>query len=217
MENKKEPVLARGDEGSVAISKSPAKPKRFALWRAALVSFGLLTVLCGVIYPLTVTIISQTLFPYQSDGSVITVTLKDGSKAVYGSELIGQEYENPTHLFGRVNTGASNLAVESDAYKALIAGRKAKLNAAGFLDPIPSELLTASGSGVDPHISPDAAYYQVPYIVKARLADSDASNDIAAATLDSLIDRYTEGRLFWIFGEARVNVLLVNLSMDGLL
>jgi K+-transporting ATPase ATPase C chain len=217
MENTKEPALLRGDEGLSPINPGKPKKKRFALWRAALVSFGLLTVLCGIIYPLTVTIIAETVFPYESNGSVITVTLKDGSQAVYGSVLIGQEYENPTHLLGRVNTGISNLAVESDEYKALIADRKTKLEAAGFLDPIPSELLTASGSGVDPHVSPAAAYYQVPYIVKARADTSDPSDDLTAEALDGLIDKYTEGRFLVIFGEPTVNVLLVNLAMDGLL
>jgi K+-transporting ATPase ATPase C chain len=217
MENDKEPALIRGNEGLSPAPVGKAKKKRFALWRAALVSFGLLTVLCGVIYPLTVTILAETSFPYESNGSVITVTLKDGSQAVYGSVLIGQEYEDPTHMLGRVNTGISNLAVESDEYKALIADRKAKLEAAGFLDPIPSELLTASGSGVDPHISPDTAYYQVSYIVKARGQDGDAANDLTTGALDGLIDKYTEGRFLWIFGQPTVNVLLVNLALDGLL
>jgi potassium-transporting ATPase KdpC subunit len=203
------------DNPIVVRPEPQAKKSRFL--RPALMSFAIFTVLCGVVYPLTVTIISQALFPYESNGSQVTVTLKDGTKKVYGSALIGQEYENPIHMFGRVNTGVSNLAVDSDEYKTLISERKAKLNASGFLDPIPSELVTSSGSGVDPHISPSTAYYQVTYIISARAATTETSDDISTDTLDSLIDRYTEDRLWWIFGEPRVNVLLVNLAMDGLL
>ena len=201
------------------------KKKRFSTLRAALICFASMSVLTGIIYPVTVTVISQAVFPYQSNGSQITVTLKDGSKKTYGSELIGQSYENPIHLFGRVNLGSpSNLSPTSDEYKALLAKRvqerKEKLSKIGYKESgIPLELLTSSGSGVDPHISPETAYFQVPVIVKARNQASgymdDSQSNLTQENVKAIIDNYTEGRFLGLFGEKRVNVLLVNLSLDG--
>lgn len=197
------------------------KKHKFGTLRAALVCLAIFTVLCGIVYPLSVTITAQSLFPYEANGSQIVVTLKDGTQKVYGSELIGQNYERAEYLFGRVNTGApTNLSPESKEYEQLlkerIAQRKEKLASVGYADmnDIPDELITSSGSGVDPHISPEAAYFQIPAIVAARSA---VGKTITEENVKAIIDQYTEGRFLWIFGEKRVNVLLVNLALDGLL
>lgn len=208
-------------ETVAATAAQPTKKRRFAMVRAALMCLLVFTVICGIIYPLSVTLFAQTAFPYQANGSQIEVTLADGTKRVYGSELIGQNYENAQYLFGRVNTGApTNLSPESEEYKALIeeriAERKEKLALVGYADTqdIPDELLTSGGSGVDPHISPKAAYFQIPAIVAARNANGE---EITEKQVKAIIDKYTEGRFLGIFGEKRVNVLLVNLALDGLL
>ena len=190
-------------------------------------------------------------FPYEANGSQIIVTLPNGDQKIYGSEDIGQNYEDPIHLFGRVNLGSpSNLSPESDEYLKLlekrVQERKDKLAAVGYTEEadIPLELISASGSGVDPHISPDAAYFQVPAVVAARTKEgwkivTDADGNVtplapdAAATYEpaegetvsdftedyvkSVIKKYTEGRFLGIFGEKTVNVLLVNLTLDGIL
>ncbi|MEG1528784.1 MAG: potassium-transporting ATPase subunit C [Clostridia bacterium] len=182
------------------------------------------TVLCGIIYPLSVTLIAQTAFPYEANGSQIVVTLPDGSQKIYGSELIGQSYESAKYLFGRVNTGApTNLSPESEEYKALlnerINERREKLNAVGYVETsaIPSELITSSGSGVDPHISPETAYFQVGVIVAARNLNVNDDKKITDEYVKEIIKKYTEKRFLGIFGEKRVNVLLVNLALDSLL
>lgn len=208
-------------ETVAATAAQPTKKRRFAMVRAALMCLLVFTVICGIIYPLSVTLFAQTAFPYQANGSQIEVTLADGTKRVYGSELIGQNYENAQYLFGRVNTGApTKLSPESEEYKALIeeriAERKEKLALVGYTDTqdIPDELLTSGGSGVDSHISPKAAYFQIPAIVAARNANRE---EITEEQVKAIIDKYTEGRFLGIFGEKRVNVLLVNLALDGLL
>ena len=205
--------------------EAPVKKKRFQTARAAIVCLLIFTVLCGVVYPITLTLVSKAAFPSEAEGSQIVVTLPDGTQRVYGSELIGQNYENPKYMFGRVNTGApSNLSPESDEYQDLlnerIAERKEKLAKIGYADTdkIPSELITASGSGVDPHISPATAEFQIPAILAARNADKGEDEEkLTEEDLRAIIDKYTEGRFLWIFGEKRVNVLLVNLALDGLL
>lgn len=205
--------------------EAPVKKKRFQTARAAIVCLLIFTILCGVVYPITLTLVSKAAFPYEAEGSQIVVTLPDGTQRVYGSELIGQNYENPKYMFGRVNTGApSNLSPESDEYQDLlnerIAERKEKLAKIGYADTdkIPSELITASGSGVDPHISPATAEFQIPVILAARNADKGEDEEkLTEEDLRAIIDKYTEGRFLWIFGEKRVNVLLVNLALDGLL
>ena len=191
----------------------PIKKKSHVL-RAALVALAVFTVICGILYPLSVTIAAQVIFPYEANGSIVEVTLKDGTKRIYGSELIGQQYENPKYLFGRVNLGApSNLSPHSDEFVALvnerIEERKAKLLEVGYVEneDIPDELLTSSGSGVDPHISVEAAYFQIPVIAHVR--------GISEEEVKQVIDKYTEGRFLGILGEKRVNVLLVNLALDG--
>lgn len=206
---------------AVATAVQPAKKRRFAMVRAALMCLLIFTFICGIIYPLSVTLFAQTAFPYQANGSQIEVTLADGTKRVYGSELIGQNYESAEYLFGRVNTGApTNLSPESEEYKTLIeeriAERKEKLALVGYADTqaIPDELLTSGGSGVDPHVSPNTAYFQIPAVVAARNANGE---DITEEYVKAIIDKYTEGRFLGIFGEKRVNVLLVNLALDGLI
>ena len=210
---------------SAAAAENPVRKKRFTTVRAALVCLLIFTLICGIIYPVSVTFAAQTLFPYEANGSQIIVTLSDGTTRIYGSELIGQNYESAEYLFGRVNTGApTNLSPESDEYQDLlnerIAERKEKLAKIGYADTdkIPSELITASGSGVDPHISPATAEFQIPVILAARNADKGEDEEkLPEEDLRAIIDKYTEGRFLWIFGEKRVNVLLVNLALDGLL
>lgn len=236
---------------SAAAAENPVRKKRFTTVRAALVCLLIFTLICGIIYPGSVTFAAQTLFPYEANGSQIIVTLSDGTTRIYGSELIGQNYESAEYLFGRVNTGApTNLSPESDEFNALVkenvAARKEKLAKVGYedLSAVPSELVTSSGSGVDPHISPDAAYFQVGAIVAGRktagwklLTDADGNitvlspedaaiyqagdgesiSDYTEDYVRGVIEKYTEGRFLWIFGEKRVNVLLVNLALDGLM
>ena len=206
------------------VAPKGVKKRRFTLFRASLVCFVVFTLLCGLAYPLSVTLAAQTAFPYEANGSQIIVTMPDGAKTVYGSELIGQSYESAEYLFGRVNTGApTNGSPESEEYKKLveerIAQRREKLAAVGYTDreDIPAELVTSGGSGVDPHISTEAAYFQIPAVTAARNAKAAEGEKISEAEVKETIDRYTEGRFLWIFGERRVNVLLVNLSLDGLI
>lgn len=178
--------------------------------RPALFSFLILTLLCGVIYPGIVTVAAQGFFPSQANGSFITVTLKDGREKSYGSELIAQEFTKPEYLIGRPS-GTSNLSPVSEKQEKLV---KERIEWWHQFDPdniadIPMDLVTASGSGVDPNISPEAAEYQVARIAKARGIGEDAVKEI--------IGKYTTGRFLGIWGEAAVNVLKVNLALDGLL
>jgi potassium-transporting ATPase KdpC subunit len=180
------------------------------LLKPALVSFAVMTILCGVIYTAAVTGIAQLFFPYQANGSVITITLKDGIQIAYGSELIAQTFTKPEYLIGRP-MGTSNLSPVSDEQNALVATRIAWWR---DFDPdnkndIPMDLVTASGSGVDPNITPEAAEFQVTRIAKAREMTEDA--------VRAIIREYTTGRFLGIFGEPAVNVLQVNLALDGLL
>jgi K+-transporting ATPase ATPase C chain len=187
-----------------------------ALLRPAITALLLLTLITGVLYPLAVTGLAQLLFPRQSNGSLI---VRDGD--VLGSELIGQSFDDPKYFWGRLSATAgfpynaaassgSNLGPSNPALTDMVQARIAELRAAdpGNTQPIPVDLVTASGSGLDPHISVAAALYQAPRVARLRgLAES--------AVLD-LIARYTEGRQFGIFGEPRVNVLLLNLALDGI-
>ena len=190
--------------------------------RPALVIFLLLTVITGVLYPLAVTGIAQVIFPYQANGSLI---IKDGQAV--GSELIGQQFDAPKYFWGRLSaTGtfpynafnAANLTASSGSNygplnPALFTMVQARIDALKAADPtnsapIPVDLVTSSGSGLDPDISVAAAYYQVGRVAKARGLDS--------ATIKSMVDKYTEGRQFFILGEPRVNVLKLNLALDDM-
>lgn len=181
-------------------------------------------VLCGLLYTLAVTGIAQCIFPKQANGSVIEV---DGQ--TYGSELIGQQFTDAGHLWGRVMNldvnsfsdengtpvvyaWASNLSPASETYRARIAERVEALRAANPAmeeTAIPVDLVTCSGSGLDPDISPAAADYQVARIAGAR--------GISEETVRQAIAQCTTGRFLGIFGEPRVNVLKVNLVLDGIL
>ena len=128
------------------------------------------TLICGIIYPVTAVMLSETLFPYEANGSVITVTLADGSKRVYGSELMGQQFDQPYYLLGRVNNGApTNLSPEGPEHTANMNVRLEYLHKLGYVkEGMPQNLLTSSGSGTDPHITPDDAEWQVEYLAKNR-------------------------------------------------
>lgn len=176
--------------------------------RPALVSFLLLTLICGVVYPVIVTSIAQIAFSNQANGSIITITQENGTTIDVGSALIGQTFTKPQYLIGRPQ-GPSQLSPVSQDQKALIQERVAWWQA---LDPqnsgaIPSDLVTASGSGVDPNLSPEAAEYQVERIARVR--------NMPATAVREIIDRYTTGKLLGLWGEEAVNVLKVNLALNG--
>lgn len=178
--------------------------------RLAFLCFLAMTILCGIIYPGVVTGIAQIFFPGKANGSIITVTLKDGTKVNYGSQLIAQEFTKPQYLIGRPMK-VSNLAPSSKEQKELVNKRVEWWHS---FDPenkgeIPADLVMASGSGVDPNISPEAAEYQVSRIARERNMNVDE--------VRAIIARYTRGRFLGIWGEPAVNVLKVNLSLDGLI
>jgi potassium-transporting ATPase KdpC subunit len=183
--------------------------------RPAIVSLVLLTVLTGLVYPVVVTGIAQLLFPSQANGSLI---MKDGKAA--GSALIGQPFDDPKYFWSRpsatapfpYNAGASsgsNQGPTNPALKKAVQDRIDALRAADpdSKSPVPVDLVTASGSGLDPHISPAAALYQVHRVAKVRGMDE--------AALRQLVDQYTEGRQFGFLGEPGVNVLRLNLALDA--
>jgi K+-transporting ATPase ATPase C chain len=190
--------------------------------RPTIVSFLVLTLITGVIYPLTVTAIAQVIFPYQANGSIM---VKDG-KAV-GSELIGQQFDDPKYFWGRLSatstfpynafnaealTGSSG-SNYGPLNQALLDAVKARVDALKAADPanaapIPVDLVTASGSGLDPHISVAAALYQLPRVARVRGMSEDA--------VRALVDTYTIGRQFGFLGEPVVNVLKLNLALDGI-
>lgn len=183
--------------------------------RPALVSFLLLTAITGVVYPLAVTGIGQAVFSDTANGSLI----EEGDKWI-GSRLIGQPFSDPKYFFGRPSatspqpyngaaSSGSNLGPTNPSLATIIIDRVAALRA---LDPenesrVPIDLVTASGSGLDPHISPAAAEYQVPRVARMR--------NRPEAEIRALVKEATEGRTFGILGEPRVNVLLLNLALDG--
>lgn len=186
-----------------------------AYLRPALVSLIFFTVITGVAYPLVVTGIAQVIFPYQANGSLI---VKDGK--VVGSALIGQVFDEPKYFWGRpsatspfgYNAGSSsgsNLSPTNPDLVKAVQGRVDALRAAdpGNTAPVPVDLVTASGSGLDPHISPAAALYQVSRVARERKLAPDA--------VRALIERNTDGRFLGLLGEPRVNVLTLNLALDG--
>lgn len=184
-----------------------------ANFRPALTLLALLTVVTGIIYPLTVTGIAQVVFPHQANGSLIVI---DGK--TYGSELIGQQFNDPKYFWGRPSAAGYNAAASSGSnygpmHPLLEEVVQTRIDALRAADPdnplpIPVDLVTASGSGLDPHISVASALYQVRRVAAAR--------GWSEADVTSLVEKYTEGRQFGIFGEPRVNVLLLNLGLDGI-
>lgn len=173
-----------------------------------------LTFLTGVIYPLAVTAVAQVTFPYQANGSLITSA--DGD--VIGSSLIGQAFTNEAYFWSRPSvigyqplpSGGSNLAPTSETLRQQVEERAAAIRAAHGLsanDSLPQDLLFASGSGLDPHISPEAARLQVQRVADARGMSYDE--------VRALVERFIEPPQWGVFGQPRVNVLLLNLALDG--
>jgi len=184
--------------------------------RPALVVFALLTVVTGVVYPAVVTLIGQLAFPSQVDGSV----LESHGKAV-GSRLLGQPFGSPQYFWSRPSatgpqpyngaaSSGSNQGPLNPALAMAVEARIAALRAAdpGNTQPVPVDLVTASGSGLDPHISVAAAEYQIDRVARTR--------KIAPTTVAALVHEHTQGPTLGLLGEARVNVLELNLALDGL-
>ncbi|HKB06062.1 MAG TPA: potassium-transporting ATPase subunit KdpC [Gemmataceae bacterium] len=185
--------------------------------RAACVVFVLLTQVTGVAYPLLVTAIGQGVFPHRANGSLI----RDGDGKPVGSELIGQPFDAPHYFWGRpsatspfannsaASTGSNLGPTNPDALKAIAdrveAVRKAHPDQTG---PVPADLVTASASGLDPHISPAAAEYQVTRVAAAR-------GGVSADEIRKLVAAHTDGRTLGVLGEARVNVLTLNRELDA--
>lgn len=192
--------------------------------KKALIIFLIFTFLCGVVYTGVVTGLAQLIFPDKANGSIIEV---DGVK--YGSSLLAQQYTDDSHMWGRimnldvstykdedgktlVYAGPSNLSPESDEYAQLVKERVEKIKASNpdmGDTPIPEDLVTCSGSGLDPHISPAAAEYQVKRLAKA--------NNMSEDTVREIIYKCTDSKFLGVFGEKTVNVLEVNLKLDGIL
>jgi K+-transporting ATPase ATPase C chain len=183
----------------------------------------LFTILTGLLYPLALTGIAQVIFPYQANGSLVVA---DGK--VVGSAVIGQPFTEDRYFHGRLsatvapdpkdssktvdtpynaaNSSGSNLGPTS---KTLIERMKGDVETRKSQNPnakVPTDLVTASGSGLDPHISPEAAFFQVPRVAKARNMPEDR--------LRQLVDQHVEGRTLWILGDPRVNVLALNIALD---
>jgi K+-transporting ATPase ATPase C chain len=187
----------------------------FKLLKPALLSLLLLTLITGGVYPALVTGLAQLLFPRQANGSLI---VRDGQTV--GSELIGQPFADPAYFWGRpsatgpfpYNAAASSGSNLGPTNPALLEAVKGRIEALRQVDPanpapIPADLVTASASGLDPHISPAAAFYQVARVAKAR--------GLAAEQVKSLVAEYSEGRQWGFLGEPRVNVLKLNLALEA--
>jgi potassium-transporting ATPase KdpC subunit len=193
--------------------------------RPAIVVLVALTLITGLAYPLAMTGIAQTLFPRQAQGSLI-----ERNGTVIGSELIGQQFQTDKYFHGRpsattapdpndstktvpapynaANSGASNLGPSNKALIDRVQADIDKLKQENPSMPVPMDLVTTSASGIDPHISPEAALFQVPRIAKAR--------NLPEQRIRQLVGDHAEGRLFGLLGEPRVNVLLLNLALDQL-
>ncbi len=184
--------------------------------RPAIMVFALLAVITGVIYPYAITGVAQVVFPAQANGSLI---YRNGQPV--GSTLIGQPFDDPKYFWGRLSatglfpynaaaSSGSNYGPLSSALSDEVQSRIDALKAADPANnqPIPVDLVTSSGSGLDPDISPAAALYQAPRVARARGLSEDQ--------VRALVQQYTQGRQFGILGEPRVNVLKLNLALDGM-
>src|SRR5689334_9204089 len=191
--------------------------------RPALVVLVALTLITGLAYPLAMTGIAQVLFPRQAQGSLI-----ERNGVVVGSELVGQVFDSDKYFHGRpsattapdpndstktvpapynaANSGGSNLGPSNKALVDRVQGDMDKLKQENPSAPVPADLVTTSASGLDPHISPEAALFQVPRIAKARNVPEDRIRQV--------VSDHTEGRFLGLLGEPRVNVLLLNLALD---
>ena len=184
--------------------------------RPAIMIFIVLTVITGIIYPLVVTGVAQVFFSKQANGSLIYAT--DGKSV--GSALIGQSFDDPKYFWGRLsattpayNASASSGSNLGPSNPALVDAVKARIEMLKAVDPgnkalIPVDLVTASASGLDPHLSLAGAYYQLSRVAKFR--------KLPEATVKQIIDRNTSGRLLGLLGEPVINVLKVNLALDGI-
>ena len=192
--------------------------------RPAIIVLLALTLITGLAYPLAITGVAGAIFPKQAQGSLIE---RDGK--VVGSALIGQEFKSDRYFHGRpsasttpdpadssktvaapynaANSGGSNLGPTSKALNDRIKEDVEKLKAENPSSPVPVDLVTTSASGLDPDISPDAALFQVPRVAKAR--------NLPEASVRDMVNQKTQGRLFGLFGEPRVNVLALNLALDA--
>ncbi|MCX5679036.1 MAG: potassium-transporting ATPase subunit KdpC [Candidatus Omnitrophica bacterium] len=183
--------------------------------KSALLVFIILTVITGILYPLFITGIAQVLFHAKADGSLI---YRDGK--ITGSAFIGQQFDDPKYLWGRISatspvaynassSSGSNIGPSNPALLEAVKARIEKLRAADPKNraPIPVDLVTSSASGLDPHISPSGAYYQIVRIAKQRR--------LSVNIVRNIIDRNTTPRLFGMLGEPVVNVLKVNLDLDS--
>jgi K+-transporting ATPase ATPase C chain len=184
--------------------------------RISVITLALFTLLTGLAYPLAVTGMAQLIFPYQAKGSLMQ---RDGK--VIGSELIGQSFTDAKYFWGRPSatvpfpynaaaSSGSNLGPTNPALEQAVKARIETLQSAdpGNDVPIPVDLVTASASGLDPHISVAAALYQAPRVARER--------SMSEAQVRLLIAQYTEAPQFGFLGEPRVNVLMLNLALDGL-
>jgi K+-transporting ATPase ATPase C chain len=193
--------------------------------RPAIVVLVALTLITGLAYPLAMTGIAQAIFPGQAQGSMI-----ERNGTVVGSALIGQEFDSDKYFHGRpsattatdpndstktiaapynaANSGGSNLGPSNKALVDRVQGDMDKLKQENSSGSVPIDLVTTSASGLDPHISPEAALFQVPRIAKVR--------NLPETRIRQLVQDQTEGRLFGLFGEPRVNVLMLNLALDHL-
>ena len=188
--------------------------------RPALVALGIFTILTGLVYPLAVTGIAQVVFPSQANGSLI---VRNGQPV--GSALIGQPFDDPKYFWGRLSatSPAGYTAFNGDKRTGssgsnygplnptLVEAAQARIKALQEADPantapIPVDLVTASGSGLDPHMSPAAAAYQIGRVARAR--------GLSEATVRQMVAQHTEGRTLGLLGEPRVNVLALNLALD---
>ena len=191
--------------------------------RPAIVLIVALTIITGLVYPLVMTGIAGVIFPYQAQGSLI----EQGGKVV-GSTLIGQEFTSDKYFRGRpsatvapdpndstktvpapynaANSGGSNLGPTNKALIERVQGDVDKLKQQNPSTPVPIDLVTTTGSGLDPNISPEAALFQVPRVAKAR--------NMPEAGIRALVTEHTEGRTLGLLGEPRVNVLMLNLALD---